>query len=137
MARFPAIIERMQDPISQIYQQLGSEEPLFKLVDEFYAGVENDFVLRPLYPEDLEGPKERLVLFLIQRVGGRTTYSDERGHPRMRARHMPFPIGQMERDAWMRIMTAALDKVDELKPHREDLMAFFDNFSTFMINKAG
>ncbi|MCA9805626.1 MAG: globin [Cyanobacteria bacterium HKST-UBA02] len=123
------------DPISIIFKEVGGAEPIYKLVDEFYAGVEEDFILRPLYPEDLTGPKERLALFLIQRTGGPTTYSDQRGHPRMRARHMPFPIGQAERDAWVRIMDRALNAVPELEPHRESLREFFSEFATFMINK--
>ncbi len=125
------------DPLSEIYKQIGSEEPYFKLVDEFYAGVEQSCILRPLYPEKLDNAKRSLALFLIQRTGGRTTYSDEKGHPRMRARHMPFAIGKAERDAWIVCMNAALDKVTELKEVRSELDAFFDHFATFMINKPG
>ncbi|MDX2106954.1 MAG: globin [Candidatus Melainabacteria bacterium] len=124
------------DPLSQIYKLIGSEEPYFRLVDEFYAGVEESFVLRPLYPEKLDNAKRSLALFLIQRTGGRTTYSDEKGHPRMRARHMPFAIGQAERDAWIVCMNRALDNTPEFVPVRKDLDAFFDHFATFMINKA-
>jgi len=123
------------DPVAAIFKAVGDEAPFFQLVEEFYNGVENDLILRPLYPEDLTAPKERLALFLIQRTGGRTTYSDERGHPRMRQRHMPFPIGMNERNAWMKNMLAALDKVPELEPHKAVLTEFFDNFATFMINK--
>lgn len=123
------------DPVASIYKHIGSNEPYFALVEEFYKGVQQDFLLRPMYPEDLEEPKRKLALFLIQRTGGETTYSDERGHPRMRARHMPFKIGMAERDAWMRIMTRALDAVPQFHPHRESLLEFFDGFSLFMINQ--
>lgn len=123
------------DPIGAIYKAVGDEKPFFDLVDEFYKGVENDLILRPMYPEDLTDAKRKLALFMIQRTGGRTTYSDERGHPRMRQRHMPFSIGLNERNAWMKNMMAALDKVPELAPHKETLTEFFDSFSTFMINR--
>jgi hemoglobin len=123
------------DPVAVVYKAVGDEKPFFHLVEEFYDGVENDLILRPLYPEDLTLPKQHLALFLIQRTGGRTTYSDERGHPRMRQRHMPFPIGTNERNAWMKNMTAALDKVPELADHKKTLHEFFDTFATFLMNK--
>ena len=124
-----------QDPIVAIYRTLADEKPIYQLVDEFYAGVETDPVLRPLYPADLTQSKEHLALFLVQRSGGPTTYSDQRGHPRMRMRHMPFKIGQAERDAWIANMFAAIDKVPELSPHRQALRDYFDDFATFLINQ--
>lgn len=123
------------DPVSAIFKAVGDEKPFFQLVEEFYKGVENDLILRPLYPEDLTLSKEHLALFMIQRTGGRTTYSDERGHPRMRQRHMPFPIGMNERNAWIKNMTAALEKVPEFANHKATLQEFFDTFATFLINK--
>jgi hemoglobin len=123
------------DPISHIYAKIGSEQPFFQLVDAFYSRVDKDLILRPMYPADLSKPKQHLALFLIQRFGGRETYSHERGHPRMRGRHMPFKIGQSERDAWMRNMTAALDTVPEFAPYRPEIVAFFNHFATFMINQ--
>jgi hemoglobin len=123
------------DPIGEIYLSLGrKDEPYFRLVDEFYAGVEQNTTLRPLYPADLSLPKEHLALFLIQRTGGPQTYSENRGHPRMRARHMPFKIATKERDAWIEVMTAALNAVPEFSPHREVLLEFFEGFATFLIN---
>jgi hemoglobin len=85
--------------------------PFFeRLVDRFYAGVAGDPVLLRLYPEpdDLAGARRRLTLFLAQYWGGPTTYSDERGHPRLRARHFAFAIGRDERDHWLRRMDEAL-----------------------------
>lgn len=114
---------------------VGGDEPYYKLVEAFYAGVEVDDTLRPLYPDDLSESKRNLALFLIQRSGGPTTYSNERGHPRMRMRHMPFPIGVKERDAWMKNMTAALDKVAEFAPHKKTLTEYFAHFATFLMNK--
>ncbi len=125
----------IHDPVSDIYGSVGSEEPFNKLVDAFYAVVENDLILRPLYPKDLKEPKRKLALFLIQRTGGRNTYSQERGHPRMRARHLPFTIGQNERDAWMKAMGTALDQVPEFAKHRKTFDAFFESFSTFLMNQ--
>lgn len=104
-------------------------------MDAFYALVEADPILRPLYPDDLAPGKEHLALFLIQRTGGRNTYSLERGHPRMRARHMPFKIGQKERDAWVKNMLQALDATPEFAPYKEVLRDFFGEFATFMINQ--
>src|SRR5271154_5512714 len=89
------------DLINNIHKEIGSDEPFFRLVDIFYSRVETDSILRPLYPADLTQPKKHLALFLIQRFGGAQTYSKERGHPRMRSRHMPFKIGVKEKDAWI------------------------------------
>ncbi|HEY9715119.1 MAG TPA: globin [Chroococcales cyanobacterium] len=127
----------MIDPLNHIFTAVGGSAPYYELVEKFYQGVESDPVLRPLYPDDLSDAKRNLALFLIQRTGGPTTYSDERGHPRMRARHMPFPIGQKERNAWMQHMTKALDEVSQFASSKQSLHAFFDEFATFMINKPG
>ena len=89
--------------------------PFFEqLVDRFYDGVSADPVLLPLYPEqdDLAGARRRLTLFLVQYWGGPTTYLEERGHPRLRARHFPFAIGALERDRWLVHMRAAVDASD-------------------------
>jgi hemoglobin len=126
----------MVDPVSAIYREIGSEEPFYKLVDIFYSRVETDPVLRSLYPPELEMPKKHLALFLIQRFGGTATYSAERGHPRMRSRHMPFKIGKKEKDAWMVNMMAALEEVSEFEPYTSVLKEYFEEFATFMINQS-
>jgi hemoglobin len=123
------------DPVGKIYSRISSEEPFFALVEAFYALVEKDPILRPLYPKDLGPPKEHLALFLIQRTGGRGTYSEQRGHPRMRARHLPFKIGQRERDAWVKNMSQALDSTPAFAPHKELMAEFFSEFATFLINQ--
>jgi len=123
------------DPVSQVYKGVGSDAPFFALVEEFYKRVETDTVLRPLYPEDLGPGKEALALFLIQRTGGRQTYSEQKGHPRMRGRHMPFKIGIIERNAWVHNMSEALDMVPELQAGKKTLKEFFESFATFMINQ--
>ena len=94
------------------YAAVGGEETFRHLVHHFYAGVREDPVLLPLYPPDeLEEAEERLRMFLVQYWGGPRTYSDERGHPRLRMRHAPFRIGLAERDAWLVHMRAAVDSV--------------------------
>jgi len=100
-------------PVDTLYDAVGGE-PFFRaLVDRFYEGVAMDPLLRPLYPEqDLTGARERLALFLSQYWGGPTTYSDTRGHPRLRMRHAGWVIGERERDAWIGHMRAALSAVD-------------------------
>lgn len=102
----------MDDEPSSLYQRVGGDGFFVDLVAAFYRGVADDAALRPLYPEaDLGPAEERLRLFLIQYWGGPTTYSDERGHPRLRMRHAPFVIGEAERAAWMRHMGAAVEAV--------------------------
>jgi hemoglobin len=95
-----------------VYELLGGQAFFDDLVARFYRGVASDPRLRPLYPdEDLAPAERRLALFLGQYWGGPTTYSDERGHPRLRMRHVPFVVGEPERDAWLEHMTAAVDEV--------------------------
>jgi hemoglobin len=95
------------------FEAIGGEETFRRLVHRFYQGVADDPLLRPLYPEEDLGPaEERLRLFLIQYWGGPRTYGERRGHPRLRMRHVPFTIGEPERDAWLAHMRTA---VDELK----------------------
>jgi hemoglobin len=90
---------------------VGGSEFFERLVDSFYDGVASDEVLAPLYPEfpDFDGARRRLTLFLIQYWGGPSTYSDERGHPRLRMRHFPFHVGPDERDRWLRHMASAVE----------------------------
>jgi hemoglobin len=100
----------MESRADTFYAAVGGEETFRRLVAAFYARVAKDPVLRALYPEDDLGPAEdRLRMFLIQYWGGPTTYSEQRGHPRLRMRHVPFAINSAARDAWLRNMRAALD----------------------------
>jgi len=110
-------------PDTTLYERAGGAAFFEGLVGRFYAGVAGDPVLRAVYPEpDLEPAQRRLTLFLIQYWGGPTTYSHERGHPRLRMRHAPFAIGPLERDRWLVHMLAAIaemappaDIADELQ----------------------
>ena len=119
----------MDDPGITVYDAVGGHRFFEELVDRFYAGVADDPILLPLYPEqdDLTGAKERLTLFLVQYWGGPTTYSDTRGHPRLRMRHFPFTIGVAERDAWLTRMDEALAGADDLDP--ELVQRFHDYFA--------
>jgi hemoglobin len=104
------------------FAAVGGEETFRRLVDAFYAGVAEDPVLRPLYPEeDLTAAAERLRMFLIQYWGGPGTYSQQRGHPRLRMRHAGFKVDSAARDAWLRNMRRALDTL-ELPPAYEQVL---------------
>lgn len=98
----------MSETETTVFEVVGGQPFFDALAARFYVRVETDPVLRPLYPEDLVPGERHLALFLAQYWGGPTTYSDDRGHPRLRMRHAPFRIGQAERDAWYGAMAAAL-----------------------------
>ena len=92
------------------YDAVGGHETFVRIVDRFYAGVADDPELRPLYPEeDLAPAAHRLTMFLEQYWGGPTTYSDQRGHPRLRMRHQPFTVTPAQRDRWLTHMLASVD----------------------------
>ncbi|WP_079128766.1 globin, partial [Streptomyces albus] len=101
------------------YEQVGGEETFRRLANRFYQGVAEDPLLRPMYPEEDLGPaEERLRLFLMQYWGGPRTYSERRGHPRLRMRHAPFKVDRAAHDAWLRHMRDAVDSL-ELPEHLE------------------
>jgi hemoglobin len=117
------------------YEAVGGEPTFRKLVDTFYAGVANDPVLRPLYPDaDLAPAAERLRMFLEQYWGGPSTYSDQRGHPRLRMRHAPFKVGPTERDAWLTHMRAAVDSLALEPSLRDTLWEYLERAAMFMVN---
>jgi hemoglobin len=118
-----------------IYELAGGEETFARLVENFYNGVAQDARLRPMYPDDLSESKRTLRLFLMQYFGGPGDYSQERGHPRLRMRHAPFAIGQVERDAWMEHMSAALDKESFPPELHAVFMEYFERVATFMMNR--
>lgn len=119
-----------------VFEVVGGETFFVDLVERFYVLVESDPILRPMYPADLEPGKRHLALFLSQYFGGPATYSQERGHPRLRARHMPFPIGKAERDAWLNHMLASLGQFDLPQPVQQAMADYFEDAATFMINQA-
>ena len=123
-----------------VYEAAGGEPTFTALVSAFYAAVAGDPVLRPLYPSDpdmLAAAEEHLRLFLVQYWGGPGTYSERRGHPRLRMRHAPFPIGRRERDAWMGHMRDAVDGLELAPPVRAAMLEYFENAATAMMNRGG
>jgi hemoglobin len=95
------------------YAEIGGEPTFRTLVQRFYAGVREDPVLRPMYPaDDWDGAETRLRMFLEQYWGGPTTYSEQRGHPRLRMRHAPFAVDEKARDAWLSHMREAVDSLE-------------------------
>jgi hemoglobin len=132
----------MTDAEQPLFERVDGVDFFVRLVDRFYAGVVADPVLMAVYPpEDIEGARARLTGFLVQYWGGPTTYSDERGHPRLRMRHAPFVIGEAEREAWYRNMANAVGEMveaGELSPADEArMLAYFDQAASHMVNAAG
>jgi len=118
----------------EVFPTIG-EDGFLRLVAAFYRQVPADPILGPMYPaDDLEAAEYRLRMFLIGRFGGPPIYIQERGHPRLRMRHLPFRIDQAARDHWMRLMSAALDEA-QLPPEADAILRhFFDGMSSFMMN---
>jgi hemoglobin len=121
---------------TSLYEAAGGLPFFEALVDRFYEGVAADEGLRPIYPEpDLAGARHRLTLFLAQYWGGPHTYDAERGHPRLRMRHAPFPIGPAERDAWLGHMRAAIASLSPTPEVAARLHAYFDMAADAMRNR--
>jgi hemoglobin len=117
------------------YELMGGHETFVDLVSAFYAGVANDPLLRPMYPDDdLHAAALRLQLFLEQYWGGPRTYSEQRGHPRLRMRHAPFAVTPQARDHWLAHMRVAVDSVDLTDDVRERLWAYLEMAAHSMVN---
>ena len=118
------------------YDEVGGHATFVRLVARFYAGVRTDPVLAPLYPQDdWDGAEARLRGFLQQYWGGPTTYSQERGHPRLRMRHAPFAIGPVERDAWLSHMRDAVDSLDLTPEQDAQLWGYLEMAAFSMQNR--
>jgi hemoglobin len=122
-----------------LYERVGGMPFFERLVDTFYAGVATDDVLLPLYPDgsDLTGARHRLTLFLAQYWGGPRTYDEERGHPKLRMRHMPFTVGPLQRDRWLHHMTAAVNATSDDPVVRDALIGYFVPAAEHMRNDTG
>jgi hemoglobin len=118
-----------------VFEVVGGQSFFDALVERFYARVELDPTLRPLYPDDLEPGRRALALFLGQYWGGPAVYSEEKGHPRLRMRHAPFRIDAEARDAWLAAMLAAVDEADAPPVALEAMREYFEMASTAMINQ--
>ena len=125
----------MQPRQVTFYEAMGGEPTFRRLVAGFYRRVAEDDVLRSIYPEaDLSGAEERLRLFLMQYWGGPTTYSERRGHPRLRMRHLPFAVTPAARDRWLRHMRASLDEVGLPSGLDATLWEYLQSTAEAMIN---
>ncbi|WP_185934604.1 globin [Mycolicibacterium hodleri] len=131
-------MDHVTEQPTSFYDEVGGAETFRAIVSTFYQLVREDEILRPLYPEDdLDGAEERLRMFLEQYWGGPRTYSDQRGHPRLRMRHAPFKVGPLERDAWLRCMHTAVAEVDSRTlddAHRQVLLNYLEMAAQSMVN---
>ncbi|WP_431277296.1 globin [Leifsonia poae] len=117
------------------FQEIGGHETFRRLVDNFYRGVADDPVLKPMYPEEDLGPAaERLTLFLEQYWGGPGTYSEQRGHPRLRMRHMPFKVNPDARDRWLKHMREAVEELGLPPLQEETLWSYLERAAFAMVN---
>nr|WP_227464726.1 globin [Nocardioides lijunqiniae] len=141
MARPQGVAEARPAPgqhnggVTTFYDEIGGFETMQRIVARFYEGVATDEVLRPLYPEEDLGPaEERFLLFLVQYWGGPTTYSDQRGHPRLRMRHAPFKVDPEAKDRWLVHFREGLDSV-ELTPEQDaQFWDYVTHAAQFMVN---
>lgn len=123
------------EAVTTFYDEIGGAETLRGIVARFYEGVATDPVLRPLYPEEDLGPaEERFFLFLCQYWGGPTTYSQERGHPRLRMRHAPFAVTPLARDHWLAHFRAGLDQAGLTPEQDAQFWEYVTHAAQFMIN---
>jgi len=126
------------DAASTFYDAIGGEQTIHRIVATFYQHVAADPVLKEMYPEEDLGPaEERLRMFLVQYWGGPTTYSDRRGHPRLRMRHVPYVIDTDARDRWLAAFRAGLDEVDLPPELDEQFWEYVTRAAQFMINAEG
>lgn len=120
---------------TSFYEQVGGHATFTRLVDAFYEGVADDEVLRPMYPEeDLTAARDRLTMFLEQYWGGPTTYSEQRGHPRLRMRHAAFHVNPDARDRWLGHMRSALDSLEMSPLHDATLWDYLERAAHSLIN---
>lgn len=127
----------MEQTERTIYSEVGGMEFFHRLADAFYTRVEADAFLLPMFRGPRDDARKHLALFLAQYFGGPTDYNALRGHPRLRMRHMPFVIGQEERDHWLSHMLAALEEVGVPEPARTVMTEYLTSTATFLMNKPG
>jgi hemoglobin len=119
-----------------VFEQVGGEAAFHALVGDFYAAVEEDPVLRPHYPQDLEPGKRHLAQFLAQYFGGGPIYSEHRGHPRLRMRHAPFVITPQAAVRWAQLMAVAVAKQEWPEPAAREVLEYVARAAPHMINAA-
>ena len=118
-----------------LYERVGGSAWFEALTSRFYEAVATDPILRPIYPDDLTAAQQRLCGFLVQYWGGPDDYSAQRGHPRLRMRHMGFPIGGAERDAWYGHMSAAVQAGDLDPADEQAMLEYFANAAAHLTNR--
>ncbi len=135
--------EQTQAEGTTLYEAVGGDQYFVALIDRFFDDVEGNPLIRAMYPKNLKESRFRTWSFLAQYWGGPQTYSDKRGHPRLRMRHMPFQIGSAERDDWFALMKVAVaetplpaglpaEAVEEIRGMQVD---YFDHAATAMVNQ--
>lgn len=117
-----------------VYERLGGPEPFWAVARAFYARIEHHPTLRAIFPQDLQEPIRNQAEFLIQYFGGPQTYSERKGHPRLRMRHAQFRIDVAERNAWVETMKQALNDAAIPEPERTEMVRYFEHAATFLIN---
>jgi hemoglobin len=128
------VTEQQATREESFYDAVGGRDTFERLVHRFYRGVAEDPVLRPLYPADLSGPERWLTLFLEQYWGGPSTYSEQRGHPRLRMRHAGFKVNPAARDAWLSHMRDAVDSLGLSPEHEATLWTYLERAAFSMVN---
>jgi hemoglobin len=134
-----AVPSAAQDEVQQVnfYAAVGGHETFARLVERFYEGVAGDEVLRPMYPEDLAPASNRMLMFLEQYWGGPTTYSEQRGHPRLRMRHAPFAVNEAARDRWLAHMREAVTSLNLSPAYESTLWTYLERAAWSMLNTPG
>lgn len=128
----------MSSEVVTYYDEIGGFETIRQIVVRFYEGVATDPLLRPMYPEEDLGPAtERFTLFLVQYWGGPTTYSDTRGHPRLRMRHAPFEVTPTAAERWLVHFRAGLDSAELSAEHDAKFWDYVTHAAQFMVNTPG
>jgi hemoglobin len=122
-------------PGQALFDRIGGEDTFHQLAEQFYAGIRSDDILLPMYPqEDLEGATWRLSAFLQQYFGGPTTYSDQRGHPRLRMRHAAFKINPEAKEHWLAHMKVALESLQLSPMDHDELWDYLERAALSMVN---
>ena len=130
----------MEEKQATTYEIIGGEATIAKLCDRFYelmASVPQFAELRAMHPEDLQGSRDKLFMFLSGWMGGPDLFVEKYGHPRLRGRHMPFAIGIKERDQWVACMALAMEDAGLSEDVRKVMLRNFFNTADFMRNKEG
>lgn len=119
-----------------LYERMGGAETIRRIVNAFYPRVQADPHIKHLFPEEIMPVQEKQYLFLTQFFGGPTLYNQQHGHPMLRARHMPFPIGRQQAIAWLGCMTLALEDAGLSEELRQEALGRLTIAAQHMINQA-